>query len=146
MTTTALETVPGRTAWLLRPRDAPPDPPMVAVEPRAQTTITALPLPVDLAVYQGDDIRFTLTVTDADGSATDLTGAVATSQIRTSPADTDILATFDCTIAANVITLHLPSAQSTNLTANAVWDCQIATPEVLTLVAGKVTVALEVTR
>jgi hypothetical protein len=110
------------------------------------STVTALPTVVNLNLYAGDDFYLDLTVTNPDGSAADLSTAVATAQVRAHTSAPDPpLATFTATIAGNVIHLHLHSVDTATLTAG-VWDCQIATPDITTLVAGSVTVTGEVTR
>jgi hypothetical protein len=110
------------------------------------TTVTALPIEVDLVLYQGDDFYLDLIVSNPDGTDADLSTAIATAEIHTNTATTTPLAVFNATIIGNVIHLHLPSGESTNLTAPGVWDCQIATPDITTLVAGRVTPTAEVTR
>jgi hypothetical protein len=113
--------------------------------PRAATAITALPTTVDLALYEGDDFYLDLVVTNPDGSAADLSTAVASAQVRTTADTTDPQAQFTATITGNVIHLHLDHIAA-SVMSNGVWDCQIATPDITTLAAGKVTVTQEVTR
>ena len=68
----------------------------------------------DITLYTGTNFTLSLTVTNADGTAVDLTGASIVSQIRaasTSP----ILATFTTTItnaSAGKATLSLTNAQT----------------------------------
>jgi hypothetical protein len=115
--------------------------------PRAGTaTVNAQPPVVNLLLYQGDDVHFDLVVTNPDGSAADLTGMTPAAQIRDKP-NGALIATFMCSIATNVISLHLPATESVKLSAPGVWDCQItsATPEVTTLAAGTVSTAQQVT-
>jgi hypothetical protein len=124
-------------------------PTVAAVEPLASTTINALPVEVDLNIYMGDDFPIDVAVTDSvTGGPMDLTGITAKSQIRATAADTNILATLTPTIAGNVITLKLSHTDSAKLPLQCVWDMQItdAAGNITTLVAGKVTVAPEVTR
>jgi hypothetical protein len=106
--------------------------------------IVAQPAVVNLALYAGDDFYLDVTVTNPNGSAADLSSAVAQAQIRTAPEDDPPIAVFAVTITANVIHLHLTHAASTGLVSG-VWDCQIATPDVTTLAAGTVIVTPEVT-
>ncbi len=119
------------------------------VNPTAQPapmTITQLPAEVDLAIYQGDDFYLDLTVTDAGGGAADLTGFTATAQVRSAPGAVDPpMCTFTATIAANIIHLHLPHTEAAKLNNPAAWDCQVEATDVITLVAGKVTVTLQIT-
>ena len=114
--------------------------------PPPPATITAQPATINLVIYQGDDFYLDLTVTDAVGAAADLTGATASAQVRlTAGAIDPPAATFTATITTNVIHLHLPTTESTKLHSSAVWDCQIATPDITTLAAGTVTVTAQVT-
>ena len=110
-------------------------------------TITQLPAVVNLVIYQGDDFYLDLTVTDAGGGPADLTGFTATAQVRSTPGSTvdPPMATFTCTIAGDVIHVHLPNSEAAKLNNPAAWDCQIEATDVITLVYGKVTVTLQVT-
>jgi len=115
----------------------------------APTLIEALPEPVNMALYRGDDFAFQLTVTNPDGSAADLTGETATSQMRVTADTADPPAGhFDCTIATNVITVVLANAVSKLLPAALVWDLQLTsgTGSIRTLVAGTISVTPDVTR
>ena len=126
------------------PGDPPPAP-----TPMAANTVANIPGSADLDLYQGDDLYFTVTVTNPDGSAANLTGATAASTIRPGPDNPTVIAAFTCTISTNVITLHLPNAQSALLTPTAaVWDLQITTSigEIYTLLFGNVNTVLQVTQ
>lgn len=109
-------------------------------------TLSAIPVPVNLNIYQGDDLFLDLIVTNTDGTPADLSSAAAASQIRTSPGGA-LLATFNCTIAGNVVSLHLSSAQAQQIQGNAAWDCQLIwlSGVINTLVAGSVTAMRDVT-
>jgi hypothetical protein len=123
--------------------------PMGATTPAVPaTSISALPQEVDLLLYSGDDFSLTLTLKNPDGSITDLTGASAKAQVRTTAADGNIAASFICTISSNVITAHLTGTSSQSLVGNYVWDCQItnSSGSVKTPVAGTVTFTQDVTR
>jgi len=113
-----------------------------------KTTITALPVTVDLNIYAGDDFSFTVTVTNADGSTPNLTGQTAKAEVRVTPGDATALVTFTCTIATNVITLTLPHTASTGLPAATVYDCQLTDSggAITTLIAGKITSTADVTK
>jgi hypothetical protein len=112
----------------------------------ATFTITAVPVVVNLVLYQGDDFFVDLTVTNPDGSAADLTGVIAQAQIRAAPGAPDILASFTTSITTNVIHLHLPHTEAEKLSLNnCAWDCQIVGLNVTTLTAGYVAVMPEVT-
>ena len=108
--------------------------------------VSALPTPIDLALYAGDDFRLDLNVADCYGQPADLTGLVATATIRTTRADTDVLAEFTATIEANVVHLHLAGADTATLPTPAVWDAQLAGADVTTLATGTIVTVAEVTR
>ena len=109
-------------------------------------TISVLPVTADLSIYAGDDVRFTVTVEDGQGNAADLTGFTVLSQIRLTRDAPTVLAEFVPTIAGNVITMHLPHADAPGLPPRAVWDVQIAGPEVTTLAHGNLLATGEVSR
>lgn len=112
------------------------------------TTVSELPLPVNLALYTGDDFTMQLTVTNPDNTPTDFTGAVVTSQIRPKANSNAITASFAVTVTTNVITLMLSNQQTQPLVGGFVWDCQVLSEsqEVTTLAAGKVNFTQDVTR
>ena len=111
-------------------------------------SISELPQEVDLILYSGDDFSMTLTLTNPDGSITNLVGSTAKAQIRTTAADTTVQASFISSISNNVITLNLTGVSSQNLVGKYVWDCQLtnASGAVRTPVAGTVTFTQDVTR
>lgn len=101
--------------------------PTALVVPEPQI-VSAVPQTVNLFLYKGDDFWLDLIVTNPDGSDTDLSAATASAQIRTAPNVDDIMASFDASIEANVIHLHLPHAQASDLIAGScAWDAQIST-------------------
>ena len=104
--------------------------------------ISALPLAVNLNLYQGDDFFLNLTVMNG-GVPADLSHSVATATILATSTSVD----FTCTIVSNVIQLHLPSAISETLLAGSGrWDCEITTNGIVqTLAAGTVKVTARVT-
>lgn len=112
------------------------------------TTIIAIPAEVNLELYQGDDFTMTLTVTNPDGSAADLTDAIIAAQVRKTPPDEAIIARFTPAHSDNIITLWLPGAESARLGATQAWDCDMtdAGGRVTTLVYGTLTAKSEVTR
>ena len=110
------------------------------------TTVSLLPKAADLALYAGDDARISLRVRHRNGDPTDLTGLVATAQLRASREDTTVLAEFTATIEDNVIRLHLPHDLAAGLSGWAVWDVQIEGADVTTLATGNVQIVNEVTR
>lgn len=117
--------------------------PRVATQPLQ--TVTALPAPVNLEIYKGDDFYLDVTVTNPDGSDADLSAVTPAAQIRPQPNSATILATFDLTVDGNVIHLHLPHGESHNLIPRCAWDVQITGGDITTLAAGTVTVSGEVT-
>jgi hypothetical protein len=105
----------------------------------------------NLDIYQGDDYAADVTVLNADGSAADLTGYTAQSQIRAALSDASPTATaqFAVAIAGNVITLMLSHDETKALTsASYVWDLQVIDSGgwITTLLAGAVKVTKEVTK
>jgi len=135
-TTTTGQVFLDTVAWWISPQMPPPAP----------VGISAIPKTVDLTIYQGDDTYIDVTVTNADGTPADLSTAVPSATIATS--NGVLMATFNCSINNNVITCHLSSTDSQNLPlvpTVLVWDCQIATPAVTTLVQGTVSVMPQVT-
>jgi len=112
------------------------------------TTVSELPLPVNLDLYSGDDFSMQLTLTNPDGTIADLSNATVMSEIRTTAAAPAIAATFTPDITGNVISLTLAGSDTQELVGKFVWDCQITSGSqlVTTLVAGKVTFTQDVTR
>lgn len=110
--------------------------------------VGAVPSEVDIVVYQGDDVRFTIPVLQ-DGDPAVLIGCTIDSQIRASASDNNVLATITTTVADNNVSFWLAAADSANLTkVGAVWDAQITDSGgfITTFVAGKVIVTEQVTR
>jgi hypothetical protein len=122
---------------------------VVEATPRAVTTVGTLPSPVNLVLYQGDDFYLDLLVRDPSGNPVDVDGQIPKADIRLAAGATSVLAAFVATVVDNfTISLHLTSAESTKLTASAVWDVQITdlAGVVTTLAAGSVTVVRQVTQ
>lgn len=127
-----------------------------ALEPRAvgiQTlaglvVITALPAPVNLRLYAGDDFIFTLSVSWPEGIEIDLGEYDVRAQIRERTSSPDIAGEFIVSTDGNVIVLHLDSATSADLPARSVWDCQTTATDgfVTTLAAGTIEMTEDVTR
>jgi hypothetical protein len=110
------------------------------------TKLTSLPVEVDISMYQGDDLTFTVTVTNPDSSPADLTGATFLSQIRLTPQTPNPpLAIIATSVTTNVVSCHIASADSTKVTV-AVWDLQMTSSAgmVTTLVGGSLTCAPQV--
>lgn len=115
----------------------------------APVLISTLPVTVNLKLYQGDDFKLDLTVTDPDGTPADLAGMTAAAVIRlTVGAPDPPEATFTATIdpGGDIVHLHLPHTEASKLAPGVCyWDCQISATETYTLAAGKVTVTGQVT-
>ena len=103
--------------------------------------LAALPTPVDLRLYAGNDFTATLTVTDSSGTAISMVGYTVLAQVRDAAVGT-LYATFASSIATNVITLSLTKAQTKAVTAPSLWDCTVTDPggRATTLAAGDVSV------
>jgi hypothetical protein len=132
----------------------------------AVATVAALPLPLNLLLYQGDDFAMTVNVVNGDGSPYDLTGQTAAAEIRTNPPTDPPVAVFDATVLDaphGVIALSLPATRSELLAAPVsqdlfggklappvamlVWDLAItsAAGAVYTLLAGSLRAVQRVT-
>jgi len=123
--------------------------PRAAAAPPARTQITAQPAFIDLLIYQGDDFFLDVQVNYPDGTPVDATAMSPMSQIRATPADENILASFTITLdttTAGLMHLQLAHADATVLPQTCVWDFQLTLPNVTTLIAGNVTATREVTR
>lgn len=106
-----------------------------------------MPSKADLNLYQGDDYGAVVTVTGIQ----DLTGYTPAAQIRTGPADTNpqVVVEIDAVLVPpTTINLTITHDITVKLKGAYVWDLQVTDPSgiVTTLLAGSVTVALEVTR
>jgi len=108
-------------------------------------TVSAIPVTINLVLYQGDDFYMDLTVKNSDGSNADLTGQTAQAQIRSSPGATDITATFIATISSNIVHLHLAHAEAAKVVGQGAWDCQLVGVNTTTIAAGWVQGSAEVT-
>ena len=122
--------------------------------------ISLLPQVLDLTLYGGDGVELRIVVTDSDGAALPLTGAID-AQIRPSRTSNDEAAVFDADLVdagTGVVYLSLTGAQTGALHGvppqqpverfTGVWDVQW-TPtgaEPVTLVQGAVESHLDVTR
>ena len=118
----------------------------------------ALPVGRNLTIYQGDSFSLSFRLRDRDedggiGDYVDLTDCTAKAQIRTTEANSTVMAEFDAQIPTQTgddlgkVDLILTPAQTANL-ADGKWDVQITFPDgwVQTYLKGTVTVTKEVTR
>ena len=108
---------------------------------------------VPLTIRTGDDESVTITFSDkATGSPINITGRTYRAQIRRSPADATILATWTCAItsgAAGKLTLTLSDTTTATLSPGyAVWDLEETTSGglVSTPLSGRVTIVQDVSR
>ena len=111
----------------------------------------AMPNNYDLSVYEGDTVKFTVTIKDSNNVATDLTGYDAKAQLKTGYSDASPI-DFVCTITtptSGVVTVYLAPATTAALdpSKSYIWDFQLTDPggDVRTYLAGDVTVVPEVT-
>lgn len=111
----------------------------------------AMPSNQDLSIYEGDAVKFTVTVTDSNAAPINLTGYTAQAQLKTSFADASPI-DFVCTLTtptAGVVTIYMAPATTAGLTAGGtyIWDFQLTEPggDVRTYLAGDVNVIPEVT-
>ena len=118
-------------------------------------TISLVPTAVDLALYAGDGARLGIIVRDTAGEAVVLDGTVA-AQIRAQRPDPVALEAFQVDIVdadAGSVVLSLTGEQTAGLLNGdakfeGAWDVQWtpAGEQPLTVVQGKVTCVLDVTR
>lgn len=117
--------------------------------------ISLVPEQVDLELYAGDGAALRLVVTDTSGAPIPIDGAV-TAQIRASRLDSAIAASWatDMADAANgIVLISLTGVQTADLVNGSekfdgFWDVEWdpTTQEPITLMQGKVTCELDVTR
>lgn len=106
----------------------------------------------NILIDQGTDFSTTLTVTDDDGAAVDLTGWTGAGQIRkhyTSSTATSFTVTFDSPRSSGKITIALDRTTTSAMEAGRyVYDVEITSAANTTsrLVEGVATITPEVTR
>jgi hypothetical protein len=115
---------------------------------RRPVQIDALPRAINLHLVQGDDFTFRLVVNDAEGDPFDLAGSDVRAQIRSEPADEDLLGEFTIEADENVAYLTLPGALSAELPERTRWDFDVVEPGGITttLAAGYLRLSREVSR
>jgi hypothetical protein len=106
----------------------------------------------NIEIDQGSDFALDVTVKE-DGSAKDLTGYSARSQMRAKKSDASAAASFTCTVtdAANgILKMELSNSTSSNMTAGRYfYDLEIYTSGdaiVKRILEGEVNIDREVTR
>lgn len=107
----------------------------------------------NLEIYQGDDFAVAVQVLGADGLPADLTGYTALAQIRFDVADKDFEVACEIATVVDIensqVNLSIHHDVTTLLTEGRyVWDMQLTSPTdvVTTVIAGSVSVVLEVSR
>lgn len=116
---------------------------------------------LDLRLRQGADFSTTLTFTNSDGSAVDLTGATLAAEIRKGPGMSELLASFVVAICIpatlGTALMSLPAAVSALIPAvpdwldegaSYWWDLELidSAGEISCPLYGKVFMLLEITR
>jgi hypothetical protein len=121
--------------------------------PQGALNSGAMPKNYDLYIYEGDSLRFTITVKDANGMPVGLTGATAKADIKTGYADPTAVASFECSIPdpeTGVVSLYLSPATTGSLASGSpyIWDFQITESggDVRTYLTGDVIVTPQVTK
>lgn len=109
------------------------------------------PMEVNLSIYRGDTGRFRITVTNDDESPADLTGATWDADIRNTAAAGAVLANFDVVPVAgddSSVDVILNETQAEQLPSGTLsYDVEMRLDgEVITLVAGTITVTQDVSR
>ena len=102
-----------------------------------------------LSLYRGDTYRwqFSLWLDTAQTLPADLTGAIATSQLRDRTGGT-LIVSLTCTIVLpNIIDAVLSATDCAELPSSGAWDMQVtyASGDVATVLAGPVNVVSDVT-
>lgn len=138
-------------------RSVQPEPALAPTPMLAPTLMTAStvelsgPMEVDLEIYRGDTGRFRITVANEDLSPVDLTGAVWDADIRTAANATTKVTSFVIVPVSGDTSSVDVVLDTTNadflVSGNLVYDVQMTLGgEIITLVAGKITVTQDVSR
>ena len=108
------------------------------------------PTVLDLTAYRGDSGRFRVTVTTSTGTPLDVSAATWDCDVRATADDPVALISLDVVPVAgdpSSVDIVLSSADSELLRPAAVWDLEMTlNGEVTTLLAGKLTTTLDVSR
>jgi len=118
--------------------------PTVALAP---ITLSA-PVQLDLAIYRGDTGHFQVHLTDSLGQPVDVSTATWDADIRLTADDTTTVGSFVITtVDSATIDVAVDTALSEVLPPAAVWDLEMTNNgEVKTLLAGKITSTVDVSR
>lgn len=103
----------------------------------------------NLVIDQGTSFTTTITVTDDDGNALDLTGYTGAAQIRKHYTSSNSVSfTVSITAATGEVTLALTANATANLAAGRyVYDCELTTGQTVSrIIEGIVTITPQVTR
>lgn len=118
----------------------------------ASTNVTLSgPMPLDLTVYRGDTGKFRVTVKNEDNSPADLTGATWDADIRSAAGNPIALTAFEVIPVAgdpSSVDVVLDKVNANLLTPGVLYyDVEMTlADEIVTLVAGKLTVTQDVSR
>lgn len=111
----------------------------------------AMPTNYDLRIYQGDTLRFTVTIKDPNGVPVNLTGYSVDAHLKENFLDNAPIE-FTCAVTtptSGVVSVLLPAIITSGLDANKsyIWDFQVTDTggDVRTYLAGDVKVLPEVT-
>jgi hypothetical protein len=111
-----------------------------------------VPTKVNISHYRGDSLALQIKLwTDtAKTVPADLSEAIVTAQVRETPDDATIIASFDVEVTGNVINANLSPKSSRDLLAKNFWDLQVDwfgdDSSVQTVVGGGLIAAPDVTR
>lgn len=103
----------------------------------------------NLVIDQGTSFTTTITVTDDDGNALDLTGYTGAAQIRKHYTSSNSVSfTVSIAAATGEVTLALTANATANLAAGRyVYDCELTTGQTVSrIIEGIVTITPQVTR
>jgi hypothetical protein len=111
----------------------------------------AQPADQDLTITRGDTETIVVTITSDGSTPINITGRTYIAQIRTSPDNTTVKASFTCTVTSGPngqVTCTLSATDSATLPVGiAYWDLQeTASGVVSTILSGNVTVLADVSR
>jgi hypothetical protein len=135
----------------VQPEPALAPTPMLAPSLMAASVELSGPLELDLSIYRGDTGRFRITVTNEDLSPADISGATWDADIRTTANSPTVITNFDVVPVIgddSSVDVILDETNADLLTAGTLtYDVEMRLGgEVITLVAGTITVTQDVSR